>query len=50
MSERRSLVVRGLKRLRQLEEKNRKLKKLVAGLTLNEFMLQDVLRKTLRLA
>lgn len=34
-----------LRRLRQLEEENRKLKQLVADLSLNKIMLQDVLKK-----
>jgi len=34
-----------LRRLKQLEEENRKLKQLVADLTLDKTMLQDVLRK-----
>ena len=34
-----------LRRLRQLEEENRKLKQLVADLSLDKIMLQDVLRK-----
>jgi len=34
-----------LRRLRQLEEENRKLKKIVADLTLDKHMLQDVLKK-----
>lgn len=34
-----------MKRLRQLEEGNRKLKRLVADLSLNKAMLQDVLAK-----
>jgi len=34
-----------LRRLRQLEEENRKLKQLVADLTLDKHMLQEVLRK-----
>ena len=34
-----------LRRLRQLEEENRKLKQLVADLSLDKAMLQDVLRK-----
>jgi putative transposase len=34
-----------LARLRQLEEENRKLKSLVADLTLDKHMLQEVLRK-----
>lgn len=34
-----------LKRLRQLEEENRQLKKLVADLSLDKQMLQDVLSK-----
>ena len=33
------------RRLRQLEEENRKLKKIVADLTLDKHMLQDVLSK-----
>jgi putative transposase len=34
-----------LRRLRQLEEENRTLKQLVADLTLDKHMLQEVLRK-----
>ena len=34
-----------IRRLRQLEEENRKLEQLVADLTLDESMLQDVLRR-----
>ena len=34
-----------MKRLKQLEEENAKLKKLVAGLSLDKVMLQDVLSK-----
>jgi putative transposase len=36
-----------LRRLRQLEEENRKLKQLVADLTLDKHMLQEVTRKKL---
>lgn len=36
-----------LRRLRQLEEENRKLKQLVADLSLDKVMLQDVLSKKL---
>jgi putative transposase len=36
-----------LRRLRQLEEENRRLKKLVADLTLDRHMLQEVIRKQL---
>jgi putative transposase len=36
-----------LRRLRQLEEENRKLKQLVADLSLDKAMLQDVLAKNL---
>jgi putative transposase len=36
-----------LRRLRQLEEENRKLKQLVADLTLDKHRLQEVLRKKL---
>jgi putative transposase len=36
-----------LRRLRQLEEENHKLKQLVADLTLDKHMLQEVLRKKL---
>lgn len=36
-----------LRRLRQLEEENRKLKQLVADLSLDKIMLQDVLGKKL---
>jgi putative transposase len=34
-----------MKRLRQLEEENGKLKKLVADLSLDKAMLQDVIRR-----
>ena len=34
-----------MKRLRQLEEENAKLKKMVADLSLDKLMLQDVLTK-----
>ena len=36
-----------MKRLRQLEEKNGKLKKIVADLSLDKEMLQDVIRRKL---
>ena len=36
-----------VKRLRQLEDENNRLKKIVADLTLDKAMLQDVLQKTL---
>ena len=36
-----------MKRLRQLEEENRKLKKIVADLSLDKEMLQDVIRRKL---
>ncbi len=36
-----------LRRLRQLEEENTKLKKLIADLSLDKIMLQDVLSKKL---
>jgi putative transposase len=36
-----------LRRLRQLEEENRQLKQLVADLTLDKHMLQEVIRKKL---
>jgi putative transposase len=36
---------RGAARLRQLEDENKKLKSLVADLTLDKHMLQEVLRK-----
>ena len=39
--------VNELRRLRQLEEENAKLKKLVADLSLNKQMLQDILQKKL---
>ena len=39
------LDVTEIRRLRQLEEENRRLKELVAELTLDKAMLQDVLRK-----
>lgn len=41
------LGVGELRRLRQLEEENRKLKQLVADLSLDKAMLQDVLAKKL---
>ena len=41
------LGVSELRRLRQLEEENRKLKQLVADLSLDKTMLQDVLAKKL---
>jgi putative transposase len=41
------LGVSELRRLKQLEEENRKLKQLVADLSLDKVMLQDVLRKKL---
>ena len=37
----------GLKRLKQLEEENHRLKKLVADLSLDKAMLQDVVAKKL---
>ena len=42
-----SLGLPELRRLKQLEEENRKLKGLVADLSLDKVMLQDVLRKKL---
>lgn len=39
------LGVAEIRRLKQLEEENRKLKQLVADLSLDKAMLQDVLRK-----
>ena len=41
------LGVAELRRLRQLEEENRRLKQLVADLTLDKHMLQEVVRKKL---
>ncbi len=41
------LGVSELRRLRQLEEENRKLKQLVADLSLDKAILQDVLSKKL---
>ena len=41
------LGVSELRRLKQLEEKNRQLKKLVADLSLDKQMLQDVIAKKL---
>jgi putative transposase len=41
------LGVTELRRLRQLEEENRKLKQIVADLSLDKQMLQDVLQKKL---
>jgi len=43
----RGMGVSELRRLRQLEEENRKLKQLVADLSLDKVVLQDVLRKKL---
>lgn len=37
-----------LRRLRQLKEENRKLKQLVADLSLDKVMLQDVLKKSFK--
>jgi putative transposase len=39
--------VQEIRRLKLLEEENRKLKQLVAGLSLDKLMLQDVLAKKL---
>jgi putative transposase len=36
-----------MKRLKQLDEENRRLKKLVADLSLDKEMLQDVIRRTI---
>ena len=41
------LGVAELRRLKQLEEENRKLKQLVADLSLDKIMLQDVIRSKL---
>ena len=41
------LGVTELRRLKQLEEENRKLKQLVADLSLDKVMLQDVIRSKL---
>ena len=41
------LGVAELRRLRQLEDENRRLKQLVADLTLDKHMLQEVIRKKL---
>lgn len=41
------LGVSELRRLKQLEDENRRLKQLVADLTLDKHMLQEVLRKKL---
>ncbi len=41
-------VVNSLRRLKQLEEENKKLKLLVVDLSLDKQMLQDVLKKTLK--
>jgi putative transposase len=41
------LGINELRRLRQLEEENHKLKQLVADLSLDKAMLQDVLKKKL---
>jgi len=41
------LGVSELRRLKQLEEENRQLKKLVADLSLDKQMLQDVIQKKL---
>ena len=40
--------VDGIRRLKQLEEESRKLKQLVADLSLDKMMLQDVLSKKLQ--
>src|SRR5262249_29196740 len=42
------LIPSEMKRLRQLEEENGKLKKIVADLSLDKEMLQDVIRRKLR--
>ena len=42
-----SMGIAELRRLRQLEEENRKLTPLVADLTLDKHMLQEVIRKKL---
>lgn len=42
-----SMGVAEIRQLRQLEEENRRLKRLVADLTLDKQMLQDVLSKKL---
>ena len=41
------LGVSELRRLRQLEEENSRLKRLVAGLALDKYMLSEALRKTI---
>jgi putative transposase len=41
------LGINEIRRLKQLEEENRKLKQIVADLTLDKQMLQDVLSKKL---
>ena len=41
----RKVGVSEIRRLRQLEDENKRLKQLVADLTLDKAMLQDVLRK-----
>jgi putative transposase len=41
------LGIAELRRLRQVEEENRRLKQLVADLTLDKHMLQEVIRKKL---
>jgi putative transposase len=41
------LAVNELRRLKQLEEENRRLKQLVADLSLDKLMLQDVLQNNL---
>ena len=41
------VVVAELRRMRQLEQENHKLRQLVADLSLDKVMLQDVLRKKL---
>ncbi len=43
---RRDVGVSELRRLKQLEDKNRRLKRLVTDLTLDKQMLQDVLSKS----
>jgi putative transposase len=41
------LAINEIRRLKQLEEENRRLKQLVADLSLDKVMLQDVLQKKL---
>jgi len=43
-----SLSINELRRLRQLEEENRQLKQLVADLSLDKQILQDIIKKRIK--